>query len=130
VQDHDFAFGVAEDEDVAVAEVGFFDGFFEGHGAHGYGFVGADQVDFGSLGYGGIAVHDYCDGGLFGQAYRGLDGSGFLRRVAVPLLYFFSLASGALLGLPAGFVFHRLLFEVVEGFVDGDRHVFRLGEAD
>jgi hypothetical protein len=30
VEDHYFAFGIAEDEDVAVAEVGFFDGFFEG----------------------------------------------------------------------------------------------------
>ena len=32
--------------------------------------------------------------------------------------------------MPAGFVFHRLLFEVVEGFVDGNRHVFGLGQAD
>src|SRR3984957_497874 len=33
VQDHHFAFGIAEHEDVAIAEVGLFDGFFEGHGA-------------------------------------------------------------------------------------------------
>ena len=32
--------------------------------------------------------------------------------------------------MPAGLVFHRLLFEVVEGFVDGDGHVLGLGQAD
>ena len=42
VQDHDFAFGVAEDENVAVAEVSLFDGLFERHGTHGYGLFGAD----------------------------------------------------------------------------------------
>ena len=54
VQDHDFAFGIAEDEDVAVAEVGFFDGFFERHGAHGDGLVGAQRwtsVVFATAGY-------------------------------------------------------------------------------
>ena len=42
VQDHHLALGIAEDEDVAVAEVGFFDGLFQRHGAHGDGFIGAN----------------------------------------------------------------------------------------
>ena len=65
VQDHDFAFGIAEDEDVAVAEVGFLDGLFEGHGAHGDGFVGADKVNLGGSRHGGIAVHGGSRDGCF-----------------------------------------------------------------
>ena len=52
------------------------------------------------------------------------------RRVAVPFLHFFALAGGALLRHPAGFVFDRLFFEVVEGFADGDGHVLGLSQAD
>src|SRR5580704_8581207 len=130
VQDHYFSLRIAEDEDVAVAEVGFLDGLFEGHGAHGDSFVGANQVHLGGLGYGGIAVHDDRHGCLFRQANGGLHGFGGLRGVAVPLLHFLALACRALFGLPASFVFHRLLFQVVEGFVDGDRHVLGLGQAD
>ena len=130
VQDHYFSLRIAEDEDVAVAEVRFLDGFFEGHGAHGDSFVGANQVHLGGLGYGGIAVHDDRHGCLFGQADGGLHGFGALRGVAVPLLHFLALARRALFGLPASFVFHGLLFQVVEGFVDGDRHVLGLGQAD
>src|ERR1700689_2613437 len=35
VKHHHFALGIAEDEDIAVAKVGFFDGFFQSHRAHG-----------------------------------------------------------------------------------------------
>jgi erythrin-vacuolar iron transport family protein len=73
VEDHQFAFGVAEDEDIAVAEVGFLDGFFEGHGTHGYGFARADQVDFGGFGDRRVAMHGYRDGGFFSQADGGLN---------------------------------------------------------
>jgi hypothetical protein len=47
VEDHYLAFGIAEDEDVPVAEMGFLDSLFEGHGAHADGLVGADQVNLG-----------------------------------------------------------------------------------
>src|ERR1700685_2964930 len=57
VQDHQLTFGVTEDEDVAIAEVGFFDGFLESHGTHGDSFVGADEVDLSSLGNGRITMH-------------------------------------------------------------------------
>src|SRR5579862_8338058 len=91
---------------------------------------------------GGIAVHGDRHGGFFGKSDSGLGAIrapifGFvsfviqrLRGVAIPLRYFFGLAGRALLRLPALFVFHRLLFEVVEGFTDGDRHVLGLSYAD
>ena len=83
---------------VAVAEVGFFDGLFERHGTHGDGFVGADQVHLCGFGHRGISVHGDRHGGFFGQADFGLRaGAVILRRVAVPLLYFFALAGRALL---------------------------------
>ena len=59
MQDHDFAFSIAENENIAVAKMRFLDGLFEGHRAHGDGFVGADDVHFGSCGDGGLAMHDY-----------------------------------------------------------------------
>src|ERR1700735_20706 len=65
VEDHYFTLGIAEDEDVAVAEVGFLDSLFEGHGAHGDGLVGADQVNFGGGGDRGIAVYGDRHGGFF-----------------------------------------------------------------
>jgi len=135
VEDHDFAFGVAEDEDVAVAEVGFFDGLFEGHGMHGDGFIGADEVNLGGFGHRRIAVHGDGDGGFFGDADFSLSagfGAGSIpwHRVTVPLFYFLALAGGAFFGFPLGLVLHGLLFEVVEGAADGDHHVFGLGQAD
>jgi len=42
VQDHHFALRIAEDEHVTVAEVGFFDCFFESHGAFGNRLVQMD----------------------------------------------------------------------------------------
>ena len=65
VEDHYFAFGIAEDEDVAVAEVGFLDGFFEGHGTHGDCVGGSDQVYLGGLRYGRIFVDEHRHGGFF-----------------------------------------------------------------
>ena len=50
--------------------------------------------------------------------------------MAIPFLDFFALARRALLGLPSGLVFDRLLFQMVEGFADGDGHVAGLGQAD
>jgi len=38
--------GIAEDEDVAVAEVGFLNGFFESQGTHGDGVAGPNQMHF------------------------------------------------------------------------------------
>jgi|HubBroStandDraft_3_1064219.scaffolds.fasta_scaffold119480_1 hypothetical protein len=66
VKDHDFAFGVAENKDVAIAKMGFLDGLFQGHGAHGDGFVGADQVNFSGFSHGWVAVHSDGHRGLFG----------------------------------------------------------------
>src|SRR5208337_837842 len=45
MQNHHLAFGIAENENVTVAEVGLLDSFLESHGAHGDGFVGADEVN-------------------------------------------------------------------------------------
>src|ERR1700689_90336 len=135
VQDHHLAFGVAEDEDIAVPEVGFFDGLFERHGAHGDGIVGADQVDFGGFRDGRILVHHDGDSRLLRHADYGLQ-IGLrhilldVRRVAIPLLHFLALARRALLRLPARFVLDGLLLEMVEGFVDGDGHVLGLSQAD
>ena len=106
----------------------FFDRFFERHGAHGNGIVGADQMNFGRLGDCRILVDHDRDSGFLGEADDGLNV--FLRGMAVPLLVFFTFAGGTLLGLPARLVFDRLLFEMVEGFVDGDAHVLGLSEAD
>src|SRR5260370_5572121 len=58
VQDHYLAFGVAEDEDVAVAEVSFFYGVFESHAAQAYRFVGADQGNLGGPGARATAMTD------------------------------------------------------------------------
>lgn len=55
VQDHDFPLWIAEDEDIAVLEMGFLDRFFESHGAHGDRIIGANQVNFGG----------FCDRGIF-----------------------------------------------------------------
>ena len=65
MQNHDFAFGVAEDEDVAIAEVGLFDSFFEGHGTHCDSFLGAHEVNFSSASDRGKFVHDHVDRSLF-----------------------------------------------------------------
>jgi hypothetical protein len=58
VQDHNFSFWIAKDEDVAIAEVSFLNGFFESHGTHGNCFLGAHQMNFGGPGDGGKFV-DY-----------------------------------------------------------------------
>ena len=65
------------------------------------------------VGHSGIAVHDDCYCGFFGKADGGLHGFGEFRGVAVPLLYFFAFAGGALFRLPSGLVFYCLLFESV-----------------
>src|SRR5579862_719968 len=48
----------------------------------------------------------------------------------VPLLLLFALAGRTLLRLPPRLVLDRLLLEVLKGFVDGDRHVLRLSQAN
>src|SRR5580700_3323503 len=133
VQDHDFAFGVAEYENVAVAEVGFFDGFFERHGAHGDGFVGADQMHLGGFGHRWIFMHDHRYSRFFRETDRGLQvvlRGQRRRRMAVPLFCFFNFARRAFLRLPARFVFDGLLFQMVERFIDGDDHFPGLGQAN
>src|SRR6266700_2510054 len=57
VQDFDFALLVAEDEDIAVAEVGFFHSFFQGHWTQGHGIARANDVDFGGIGFRGELVY-------------------------------------------------------------------------
>ncbi len=52
VQDHQLAFKVAEDKDVAIFEVSFLNCFFESHRAHRDILVGAEEVHFGGLGHG------------------------------------------------------------------------------
>ena len=131
VQDHHLALGVAENEDIAVAEMGFFDGFFESHGAHGDSFIGANQVNLRGAGHRGITV--------YGDGYCRFFPSG-LSRFARPrraagnarstLHFFFALAGGALFRLPLRLVFHRLLLKMVQSLADGDHHIFGLGQAD
>jgi len=58
VQDQHFTLGIAEDEYITVAEVGFFDRFLESHRTLGNSFVGADQMHFSGLGYRGKFVDD------------------------------------------------------------------------
>jgi hypothetical protein len=80
-------------------------------------------------------VHHDGDGGFFRGADYGLQ---FGLRVAaidphgvaVPLLHFFGLTGGALLRHPAGFVFDRLFFEMVESFADSNGHVLGLSQSD
>src|SRR5690349_23414370 len=50
--------------------------------------------------------------------------------MAVPSFGFFALAGRAFFRLPAGLVLDGLLLEMIESFVDRDRHVFCLGKAD
>ena len=97
MQDHQLAFRIAEDEDIAVAEVGFFNGLFQRHGAHGDGFIGADQMNFGGSGHGRILVDHDRDRSFFGCADDGLKSVLSIRlihprRVAVPFLDFLALA--------------------------------------
>ena len=73
VQDHDLAFGIAEDEDVAVPEVSFLDRLFQRHGTHGHRFIGTDQVNLGGSGDRRILVHHHRDGGFFVKANGGLN---------------------------------------------------------
>jgi hypothetical protein len=47
MQNHQLAFGIAEDEHVPIVKVGFFDGFFQRHRAHRHSFIGTDDVNFG-----------------------------------------------------------------------------------
>ena len=73
-------------------------------------------------------MHHHRDGGFLAQANCGLDV--LLIGVSVPLIHFFGLASGTLFGLPASLVFDRLFFQVIDGFVYRDAHVFRLRQPD
>src|ERR1700721_3556194 len=50
--------------------------------------------------------------------------------MAVPLFYFFALAGRPLLRLPAGFVFYRPLFQMIQSLPYGDTHILRLSQAD
>ena len=50
MEHHQFAFRIAEDENIAVAKMGLFDRFFEGHGPQGDGVLGVHEVDFGGPG--------------------------------------------------------------------------------
>ena len=58
MQDHHFALKVAEDKNVAIAEVGFLDRLFESHGTDSYGIFCAYQVNFGGFGNGRKLVYD------------------------------------------------------------------------
>src|SRR5438270_3292005 len=130
VQDHHFAFGIAEYEEVSILEVSFFDGLLQGHGTHGDGFIGSDDMHFGNLGHSRISVNHDGHSGFFRDSDDGLQ---FLLRrgtVAVPLLHFFTLAGGALLRHPLCLIFDRLLFQVVDGLVHRNGHVLGLSQAD
>ena len=71
MQDVDFTFAVAEDKDIPIAEVSFFNGFFQCHGAQGNGLVGTNKMDFGGLGNLRKLVHHYGDGSAFGSSDNG-----------------------------------------------------------
>jgi hypothetical protein len=47
VQHHHFALGITENENIAIAEMNFLDGFFQRHGAHSDRVFGAREVDLG-----------------------------------------------------------------------------------
>src|SRR5215471_21263305 len=84
MEDHDFAIHVPEDEDVAVAEVTFLNGLFQGHSVQRNGLRGAFEVDLSGLSYRGVLMNDHRNSRDFRQAYCGLDL--MLGRFAVPLL--------------------------------------------
>lgn len=73
VQDHHFAFRIAEDEDIAIFEMGLLDCFFQRHGAHGYGIVGANQVNLSGFRNGRVFVDQHRDCGFLGEADGCLD---------------------------------------------------------
>src|SRR5437867_1679849 len=123
MEDHHLTLGIAKNEYVAVAEMGFLDGFFKGHGTGGDGLVGANQVNFGGLGDAWELMNQNGDGGRFRRSHGRLQA--IVGAFAVPL---FMLV--ALLAAPARFIFYGLLFEMLEGFVDGDAHVIGLRHAN
>src|SRR5205823_9283176 len=86
VENHYLTFGIAEDEDIAIAKMGFFDGLFERHGTDCHCLVRAYQVNLGRLRNRRKLVHDH--GGHRCRASRpscrGLC-DGFGRGLSVPL---------------------------------------------
>src|SRR5271167_1557114 len=62
VQYLDLTLGIAEDEDLAIAELALLHRFFHGHGTHGDGVIRLHQMGFGGAGNGWKLVHDhrYC----------------------------------------------------------------------
>ena len=119
MQHHHLALGIAEDENVAVAEVGFLDGFFESHGAHGDRIVGANQMHFGGLGDGGKFVNDHVDRALASDRPTAARNAS-CGASAIPFLVARSLVIVAFLGAPAGLVLDRLLLQMIEGLADGE----------
>ena len=79
---------------------------------------------FGGLGDGGKLVYDQGNLCGFGESDRGRQAL-LLRFLAIPFLQVV-----AFLAAPARLVFDRLLFQMLEGFVDGGLHVAGLGFAD
>src|SRR5579859_2349638 len=128
MQDHHFPFGIAENEYIAVFEMSFLDCFFERNGSHGNGIFGADKVNLSSFSDRGISVDEHRHRSFFRQTDRRLNF--LLSRMAIPLVHFFALAGGTLLGLPPRLVFDRLLFQMIKSFVYGDAHVLGLSQAD
>jgi rhodanese-related sulfurtransferase len=125
MQDLDAALAIAEDKDVAVAELTFLHRLFDGHGAHGDRVAGFHRVRFGGAGDRGEFVHH--DGYRRGRIGADRDLGfriGFDRLFPALVL---GLAGG---GTAASIALERLGLDVLEGLVDRGDHVGGLGQSD
>src|SRR5581483_1674027 len=117
------AFFVAEDEDLAVAELGLLDGLFQAHGAERDGVLRRHDVRFGGAHQGGIGMHDHRHGGGGAGANGHLQGA-FARLRGGPFAPLMPLARA-----PARLVLDRLPLDAAQRLADHHGHLGAFGRA-